>query len=91
MIHNTARTVFAASAGLFALCIASANAWQSDNGDGTNWKVLGGPFNLDYDWQTSTFQGEKYAIFCFMATALWMWIGFTLATNPNKKQAEYRR
>jgi beta-xylosidase len=33
--------------------------------DGTNWKVLGGPFNLAYDWQTGTFQGEKFAIFCF--------------------------
>lgn len=39
------------------ICSYSAN--------GTNWTVLGGPFNLAYDWRTGTFQGEKYAIFCF--------------------------
>jgi len=29
------KTVFAAAAGVFGLCITSAHAWQSDNGDGT--------------------------------------------------------
>jgi beta-xylosidase len=33
--------------------------------DGIHWTMLGGPFNLAYDWQTGTFQGEKFAIFCF--------------------------
>ena len=37
----------------------------SYSADGTNWTVLGEPFNLAYDWRTGTFQGEKYAIFCF--------------------------
>lgn len=35
--------------------------------DGVNWTPLGGAFNLAYDWQTGTFQGEKYAIFCYNA------------------------
>jgi beta-xylosidase len=33
--------------------------------DDKHWTVLGEPFNLAYDWQTGTFQGEKFAIFCF--------------------------
>jgi beta-xylosidase len=37
----------------------------SYSADGANWTVLGGPFNLAFDWQTGTFQGEKFAIFCF--------------------------
>jgi len=37
----------------------------SYSADGTNWTALGGPFNLAYDWQTGTFQGEKFVIFCF--------------------------
>jgi beta-xylosidase len=37
----------------------------SYSADGTKWTLLGGPFRLAYDWQTGTFQGEKYAIFCF--------------------------
>ncbi|MGH7997438.1 MAG: glycoside hydrolase family 43 protein [Opitutaceae bacterium] len=37
----------------------------SYSADGANWSVLGGPFKLEYDWRTGTFQGEKYAIFCF--------------------------
>jgi len=33
--------------------------------DGTNWATLGGQFNLGFDISVSTFQGEKFAIFCF--------------------------
>jgi beta-xylosidase len=33
--------------------------------DGTNWTPLGGEFELAYDWQTGTFQGEQFAIFCY--------------------------
>ena len=33
--------------------------------DDTNWATLGGQFNLAYDISVSTFQGEKYAIFCY--------------------------
>jgi endoglucanase len=35
--------------------------------DDTNWATLGGQFNLAYDIGVSTFQGEKYAIFCYNA------------------------
>lgn len=37
----------------------------SYSADGTNWTALGGPFNLSFDWLNGTFQGEKFAIFCF--------------------------
>jgi beta-xylosidase len=37
--------------------------------DDTNWATLGGQFNLAYDISVSTFQGEKYAIFCYNANA----------------------
>jgi hypothetical protein len=37
----------------------------SYSSNGTHWTMLGEPFNLAYDWQTGTFQGEKFAIFCF--------------------------
>lgn len=37
----------------------------SYSADGINWTNLGGSFNLAYDWQTGTFQGEQYAIFCY--------------------------
>ena len=37
--------------------------------DGTNWDTLGGPFNLAYDLSGGTFQGEKYAVFCYNANA----------------------
>ena len=33
--------------------------------DDTNWATLGGQFNLAYDISVSTFQGEKYVIFCY--------------------------
>jgi endoglucanase len=33
--------------------------------DGTTWKSLGGYFPLEFDISTGTFQGEKYAIFCY--------------------------
>jgi hypothetical protein len=33
--------------------------------DGTDWTSLGGAFPLAFDWQTGTFQGEKFAIFCY--------------------------
>ncbi|MGC9943774.1 MAG: glycoside hydrolase 43 family protein [Verrucomicrobiota bacterium] len=33
--------------------------------DGNGWRSLGGEFDLRYDWQTGTFQGEQFAIFCF--------------------------
>ena len=33
--------------------------------DDTNWATLGGQFNLAYDISVSTFQGEKFAIFCY--------------------------
>lgn len=33
--------------------------------DGKTWKQLWGNFELAYDWQTGTFQGEQFAIFCF--------------------------
>src|SRR5664280_1298806 len=33
--------------------------------DGAAWTTLGGQFNLAFDWQTGTFQGEQFAIFCY--------------------------
>jgi endoglucanase len=33
--------------------------------DGVIWTPLGGEFPLAFDWQTGTFQGEKFAIFCY--------------------------
>jgi len=33
--------------------------------DGQSWTALGGEFPLAFDWQTGTFQGEKYALFCY--------------------------
>jgi hypothetical protein len=33
--------------------------------DGLTWTSLGGEFPLAFDWQTGTFQGEKFAVFCF--------------------------
>ncbi|WOI53780.1 glycoside hydrolase 43 family protein [Parvularcula sp. LCG005] len=33
--------------------------------DAENWTVLGGDFPLAFDWQTGTFQGEQFAIFCY--------------------------
>ena len=33
--------------------------------DGTNWTSLGGYFPLEFDIVYGTFQGEKYAVFCF--------------------------
>jgi beta-xylosidase len=33
--------------------------------DGRDWLPLGGAFELAYDWQTGTFQGPQYAIFCY--------------------------
>lgn len=33
--------------------------------DGETWTSLGGGFPLAFDWQTGTFQGEKFAIFCY--------------------------
>lgn len=33
--------------------------------DGEHWTLLSGGFDLAFDWQTGTFQGEKFAIFCF--------------------------
>jgi len=37
--------------------------------DDTNWETLGGQFNLAYDLSVGTFQGEKYAVFCYNANA----------------------
>ncbi|MGH7979907.1 MAG: glycoside hydrolase family 43 protein, partial [Limisphaerales bacterium] len=39
----------------------------SYSSDGINWITLGGQFNLAYNYLTSTFQGEQYAIFCYNA------------------------
>jgi beta-xylosidase len=33
--------------------------------DGETWTSLGGEFPLAFDWQTGTFQGEQFAIFCY--------------------------
>jgi beta-xylosidase len=33
--------------------------------DEENWTAVGGEFDLVFDWQTGTFQGEHFAIFCF--------------------------
>jgi beta-xylosidase len=33
--------------------------------DGVTWTSLGGEFPLAFDWATGTFQGEKFAIFCY--------------------------
>ena len=33
--------------------------------DGVSWTTLGGSFPLMFDWQTGTFQGEQFAIFCY--------------------------
>lgn len=33
--------------------------------DGLSWTSLGGEFPLAFDWATGTFQGEKFAIFCY--------------------------
>jgi endoglucanase len=35
--------------------------------DGSNWTRLGGQFGLGFDISVSTFQGEKFAIFCYNA------------------------
>jgi beta-xylosidase len=35
------------------------------NLDATHWSLLGGEFDLAFDWRTGTFQGEQFAIFCF--------------------------
>lgn len=37
----------------------------SYSADGTNWISLGGYFTLKFDITYGTFQGEKYAIFCY--------------------------
>ncbi len=37
----------------------------SYSSDGANWTTLGGNFPLAFDIEFSTFQGEKYAIFCY--------------------------
>ncbi|MFZ6756323.1 glycoside hydrolase 43 family protein [Undibacterium sp. Ji50W] len=33
--------------------------------DGRTWNVLGGSFDLGYDWRTGTFQGQQFALFCY--------------------------
>lgn len=33
--------------------------------DGKTWKELGGEFDVRFDWQTGTFQGPQYALFCY--------------------------
>lgn len=33
--------------------------------DEKDWTILGGEFDLAFDWRTGTFQGEQFAIFCF--------------------------
>ncbi|BCU78097.1 glycoside hydrolase 43 family protein [Luteolibacter sp. LG18] len=33
--------------------------------DAKEWKTLGGEFDATYDWQTGTFQGPQFALFCF--------------------------
>ncbi len=37
----------------------------SYSSDGLSWTSLGGNFPLAFDWATGTFQGEKFAIFCY--------------------------
>lgn len=37
----------------------------SYSADGTSWRSLGGYFPLEFNIVTGTFQGEKYAIFCY--------------------------
>ncbi|NLW83322.1 MAG: family 43 glycosylhydrolase [Phycisphaerae bacterium] len=37
----------------------------SYSADGLSWISLGGNFPLAFDWATGTFQGEKFAIFCY--------------------------
>ena len=33
--------------------------------DGKSWTPLGGEFPITFAWQTGTFQGPQYAIFCY--------------------------
>lgn len=33
--------------------------------DAASWTELGGEFPLAFDWQTGTFQGQQFALFCF--------------------------
>jgi beta-xylosidase len=33
--------------------------------DGKTWTSLGGQYELAYDWQTGTFQGQQFAVFCY--------------------------
>jgi beta-xylosidase len=37
----------------------------SYSSDGLAWTTLGGDFPLAFDWATGTFQGEKFAVFCY--------------------------
>eukprot|EP00456_Euglypha_rotunda_P090150 TRINITY_DN942_c0_g1_i3.p1 TRINITY_DN942_c0_g1~~TRINITY_DN942_c0_g1_i3.p1 ORF type:complete len:576 (-),score=110.99 TRINITY_DN942_c0_g1_i3:125-1852(-) len=45
--------------------------FKSDKGigyyslDGKSWVAIGGEYPLQYDWQTGTFQGEQFALFCY--------------------------
>lgn len=53
------------------LCLRTDLDFQTNQGncsysaDGTNWTSLGGYFPLEFDIVYGTFQGEKYAVFCF--------------------------
>jgi len=53
--------------------------------DGTNWSAVGGDFPLKFAWQTGTFQGEQFALFCYADRPSDGWIDvdyFTLSSPP---------
>ena len=42
--------------------------------DGVRWTGLGGDFPLAFAWQTGTFQGEQFALFCYAPARSTGWI-----------------
>lgn len=45
--------------------LESGKAVCSYSADRKDWTELGGEFDVRYDWQTGTFQGPQFAIFCY--------------------------
>lgn len=66
--------------------------------DGQTWTALGGTFPLAFDWQTGTFQGEKFALFCFNPNTAdspgWVdvdWFEFFDSPPPSPPRSAYQR
>ncbi len=64
--------------------------------EGGKWISLGGEFPLAFDWQTGTFQGEKFAIFCYNPNSPGGYVdvdsfAFSDTPPPNPPRSAYSR